>query len=58
MTTDKVYVMGPKGPEKMPGWHSWRHPTRLEQDASRALYQTLHGRAARQRRAQERENRG
>ena len=50
----KTVVMTDRGPQKMPGWHSWRHQTRDAQDQARAAYQAKHGRAARQRRARER----
>lgn len=36
------------------GWFSRRHETRKEQDEARERYQANRGRAARQRRAQER----
>lgn len=52
--SNKVTTMGPSGPEKMKGWHSWRHQTADAQTAAREAYQTAHGRKARQRRAKER----
>lgn len=38
-------------PQKMQGWHSWRHQTREAQDAAREKYLSLHGPSARRTRA-------
>jgi hypothetical protein len=52
--SSKQTVMGPRGPEKAPGWFSWRHQTSTEHDLARATYLAEHGPAARRRKAQER----
>lgn len=41
--------------DKKPGWHSRRHKTSDEHTAAKLAYQTAHGPAARQRKADERE---
>ena len=43
---------------KMPGWFSWRHPTREAHDAARERYLAEHGRAARRRKAADRLTKG
>lgn len=50
----KQTVMGPRGPEKTPGFFSWRHATNAAHVAAREAYQAEHGREARQRKAAER----
>lgn len=52
--SEKQTVMGPRGPEKTPGFFSWRHRTNAEHLAAREAYQQQHGRKARQRKAAER----
>ena len=53
--TEKTFQMTASGPKKMPGWFSWRHQSPSAHEAATADYQDAHGRAARRRRAKERE---
>jgi len=53
--TAKSFVFDKRGnPQKLPGWFSWRHPTREAHDNAVARYQAAHGRGARRRKALER----
>ena len=53
--TDKTIAHNASGQQiKTPGWFSWRHKTRDAHDEARQRYLSLHGPAARRRRAAER----
>ena len=53
--TDKTIAHNASGQQiKTPGWFSWRHKTRDAHDEARERYLSLHGPAARRRRAAER----
>jgi hypothetical protein len=55
--SQKVTQWGKSGPEKMPGWFSWRHQTNTEHVVARENYLHEHGKVARRRRALERASR-
>lgn len=53
--TEKTFAHNSSGQQiKTPGWFSWRHRTPDAHSAARARYLSLHGPAARRRRAAER----
>lgn len=54
--TDKTFARDASGNlVKMPGWFSWRHPTRDAHDEAVARYKAEHGPEARRRKAAERQ---
>jgi hypothetical protein len=43
--TNKTTIMTASGPQKTPGWFSWRHRTRNEHDRAREQYVATHATA-------------